>query len=160
MGYDRRFDSIAQQPITALLAADGVTPTRIGQAYQRAALRNREDLRFTDAKMEKESEGRNAAVPSELTLSPNYPNPFSLATAGIVTHIPYALPKAGAVELRVYDLLGRLTRQVTRGQQNAGWHQATWDGRDESGIPVRSGMYFLVLQAGEQKLTRKLMVAK
>ncbi|MGH7496941.1 MAG: FlgD immunoglobulin-like domain containing protein [bacterium] len=164
VGYDRRFDTIGQQPVTALLANDGATLTKIGQAYLSAAMRHSEDLRWTDTKLDRGSDrGLETDQPRELALAANYPNPFSLTAAGSthgVTSIPFALPEAREVEVRVYDMLGRLTRQIVRGQQNAGWHQVAWDGRDESGKLVTSGIYFLTLQAGEQRLVRKLMVTK
>ncbi len=162
VGYDRRFDTIGQQPTTALLANDGTTLTKIGQAYLRAARHHADDLKFTEPALSRHSGDLQLAVPHTLALSPNYPNPFSLTSvaANGLTRIPYALPEARAVDLRVYDVLGRLARQIIAGEQSAGWHEAAWDGRDAGGKPVTSGVYFMVLQAGEQKLTRKLMVAK
>jgi hypothetical protein len=164
MGYDRRFDTIGQQPVTALLANDGTTLTKIGQAYLLAAARDPEDLRWSATTLERGDDNRiEADVPRQLALASNYPNPFSLAAAGAAnsfTHIPFALPETREVEVRVYDMLGRLTRQIMRGQQNAGWHEVAWDGRDENGKFVTSGIYFLTLQAGEQRLVRKLMVTK
>ncbi len=164
VGYDRRFDSIGQQPVTALLANDGVTLTRIGQAYQRAASRISEDARLAEVTVDKDIDGLlEPAVPRELALSSNYPNPFSLSSAAQtngITRIPYALPQAREVEVRIYDMLGRLTRQIERREQSAGWHEVAWDGRDESGKLVTSGIYFLALQAGEQRLVRKMMITK
>lgn len=162
MGYDRRFDTIGQQPVTALLSNDGASLTLIGEAYARAATNSQDIVTAGGALDRRASDQAGTAVPRELALSPNYPNPFALASAARngLTRIPYGLPEARTVEVRVYDMLGRLTREVLNGQQNAGWHEVAWDGRDDSGQLVTSGIYFLTLQAGNQKLVRKMMVTK
>ena len=70
------------------------------------------------------------------TLSPNAPNPFNAATS-----IRFELYRAGDVSLVVYDSLGRVVARLVGGHLNAGLHAVTWDGADDAGIPVSSGVY-------------------
>jgi hypothetical protein len=84
----------------------------------------------------------------ESSLDQNYPNPFNPTT-----EIRYALPKAGQVALRVFDLLGREVAVLKDGFSEAGSHRVTFDGR---GLP--SGIYFARLDAGAFSQTKKLML--
>lgn len=84
-------------------------------------------------------------------LMPNEPNPFNPTT-----RIRFALEEPAFVDLAVYDLGGRLVRQLAQGQQPAGEHAAVWDGTDGSGREVASGTYFYSLRAGNEIRTRKL----
>ena len=78
------------------------------------------------------------------------PNPFNPTTT-----ISYAVPIPGRVTLRVYDVRGAVVRTLVDGRKPAGEWSATWDGRDDSGRPSASGVYFVRLQAGgEVKHTR------
>jgi len=151
IGYDRRFDAIGQKPISALLAADGKTLTSIGQVYQLAASSTTTPI--------EESAKSVANLPKTLTLAPSYPNPFSLARTSS-TRIIYALPQESEVNLRIYDVLGRLTRQIVEARQIAGSYEVFWNGRNENDGNVSSGIYFAVLQAGKQKLTQKIVVTR
>ena len=83
-------------------------------------------------------------------LRQNVPNPF----AG-TTQIQYSLGSSGPVDLRIYDVQGRLVRTLTEGKQPAGPHAVVWDGRDGEGSIVATGTYFyeLVTEGGNQ--TRK-----
>ena len=86
-----------------------------------------------------------AALPATSELLPNYPNPFNSRTI-----LRYRLARAGAVEFAVYDLLGQRVRTITKGVQPAGEYQIPWDGRDEEGRLVGSGVYLLRLKAGDE----------
>jgi hypothetical protein len=152
IGYDRRFDTINQKPISALLEADGKTLTVLGQIYQIAAdlsKRRQADLAALSP----------SHLPHKLTLAPSYPNPYTLAKSG-QARIAYALPKESEVRLRIYDVLGRLTREIVEGRQSAGVYEVFWDGRNALGGPVTSGIYFIVLNAGEQRQTQKMIVTR
>jgi len=83
-------------------------------------------------------------VPENYSLSQNYPNPFNPETT-----IEYSLPKAGFVDISIYDTNGKLVRQLVSGQQPAGNHWVKWNARDESGTLVSSGVYFTILKAGD-----------
>ena len=76
-------------------------------------------------------------IPRETGLLQNYPNPFNPETA-----IGYQLSEPGQVQLDIYNLLGQKVRTLVKEHQAAGRYTVRWDGRDEAGIPVASGMYF------------------
>lgn len=90
------------------------------------------------------------AVPAQVKLYPNYPNPFNP-----VTHIAFDVPVAGLTTLSVYDLQGRLIRELVREYLTPGHHRVTWNGTDRTGESVSSGMYFCRLQTeyGQQTIT-------
>lgn len=74
--------------------------------------------------------------------------------------IRYSLAEAGEVSIQLYDLSGRLVRTLERGQHQAGQRTVSWNVRDEGGMRVRSGMYFVRLQFGAQAITKKIVVAE
>ena len=84
-----------------------------------------------------ENQKEKTAIPAAFDLKQNYPNPFNPETA-----IEYHLPESGEVSLVIYDLTGREVRKLVRGLKPAGIHKVLWNGRDESGDAVGSGMYF------------------
>ena len=95
------------------------------------------------------------ALPQTVELFQNYPNPFNAETT-----ITYALPAAGEIQLAVYNLRGQRVRTLLRGFQNAGYWAATWDGRDDRGFPVASGIYLVRLQTDSLHRVRKLLLQK
>ncbi|MDZ7291367.1 MAG: glycosyl hydrolase [candidate division KSB1 bacterium] len=161
IGYDRRFDAIGKRPISALLLADGKTLTTTGQVYQFHSDLNE---RGKVAESDPASPLQSLPLPQKLTLAPSYPNPFSMASSSAARvaalRIPYALPDEGEVRLQIYDVLGRLTREIVNGRQKAGWHEVTWDGRNELSRPVTSGIYFVILRAAEELKTGKIIVTR
>nr|HQV33573.1 T9SS type A sorting domain-containing protein [Calditrichia bacterium] len=88
-------------------------------------------------------------------LSQNYPNPFNGET-----EIRYNLPKAGPVELAIYDLLGRRVVELVDREQIGGPHRVVWNGQDAAGRPVASGVYFYRLRQGNEVRTRKLLLLR
>ena len=96
-----------------------------------------------------------AAAPKEMALHANYPNPFNPKTT-----IQYSLPRAMPVRLVIYDVNGRLVRKLVDGVQDAGDQRATWDGRNEGGSAVGSGVYIYRLEADGTMLTRKMNLLK
>ena len=99
-------------------------------------------------------------LPSETKLLRNYPNPFNPET-----WIPYQLTKSAEVTLNIYAVDGTLIRTLALGHQPAGLYQnrsraAYWDGRDELGMQVTSGIYFYTLTAGDFSATRRMVIAK
>ncbi len=91
-----------------------------------------------------------------LALEQNVPNPFNPLTT-----IAYSVP-ADAAEIRiaVYDVAGRLVRTLAAGVAEPGRHAVTWDGRDEKGERVASGIYFVRLAAGDRARERKIVLLK
>ncbi|MBA7633376.1 hypothetical protein ES703_40942 [subsurface metagenome] len=76
------------------------------------------------------------------------------------TQIEYNLPRISNVNIAVYNTLGSKVSILLNKRQNAGKYPITWDGRDERGNKVSSGFYFLRLEAGEYKGTRKLLLIR
>jgi hypothetical protein len=90
-----------------------------------------------------------------LTLTQNAPNPFNPRTK-----ISFVLPAAGEATLCVYDVDGRLVRTLLSGHQEAGERTVTWDGDDDRGGRVASGLYFCLLRSGDHSLVRKMTLLK
>jgi hypothetical protein len=78
-----------------------------------------------------------AELPKEFGLRQNYPNPFNPATV-----IEYALPKASEVKIQIYNILGQKVRNLVDEPQEPGYKMIHWDGKDDSGKEVSSGVYF------------------
>jgi len=96
-----------------------------------------------------------SASPDEFLLAHNYPNPFNPTT-----QIRYELSKADHVTLSIYNSLGQEVRRLVDLEQPAGYHLVTWNGRDQQGKPVPSGVYHYRLQVGDFVATKKMTVAK
>lgn len=94
-------------------------------------------------------------TPTKYTLEQNYPNPFNPETT-----IRYQLPIAGNVELVIFNSLGQNIRSLVNGYNSAGYHQVTWDGRDDREIKVSSGVYFYWLSAGDFMKIRKMVIMR
>ena len=94
-------------------------------------------------------------TPAAYRLSQNHPNPFNPETT-----IQYELPEVGVVRLSVYALTGQLVRTLMDGERTAGTHSATWDGRDDTGQAVASGVYLCRMIAGEYRAVRKLLLVR
>ncbi len=94
-------------------------------------------------------------VPNTYSLSQNYPNPFNPATK-----IQFGLPKAENVELKIYDILGREVRTLINETYNAGVYTVTWDGKNNFGSNVASGMYIYSVRAGQFVQTKKMLLMK
>jgi hypothetical protein len=94
-------------------------------------------------------------VPTRYVLHPNYPNPFNPTTT-----IAYDLPERAGVNLVIYDVGGREVRRLVGETQPHGHYEVTWDGRNASGDPAASGVYFYKLAAGEFVQTRKMILLK
>ncbi|MGH7454537.1 MAG: T9SS type A sorting domain-containing protein, partial [bacterium] len=102
---------------------------------------------------------QSSQLPQKLALSPSYPNPFAVSK-NAPARIPYALPTDSEVRVQVFDVLGRLMREIVHARQTAGTYVALWDGRNAFGGAVTSGIYFVVLNAGEQIKTQKIVVTR
>ena len=91
----------------------------------------------------------------EYALEQNVPNPFNPSTV-----IGYRIPEAGSVRLVIYNLLGQEVRVLVDGHMEAGSFTATWDGKDEMGRQVSSGIYLYRIQAGDFLASRRMMFLK
>lgn len=99
-------------------------------------------------------ESTSTDLPSEFSLSANFPNPFNPATT-----ISYALPDDGTIVFTVYDLQGRVIYSLSRSQAR-GFHTLRWEGCDSKGFPVGSGVYFYVVRFGENVAKGKMLLLK
>ena len=101
------------------------------------------------------------SLPKVYALRNNYPNPFNP-----VTTIPFDLPEPSLVRLTLYNVQGREVRTLVQGPVDAGFQRAQWEGTDNQGNPLPSGMYLVKLLARSQKndrtytQTRKLVLLK
>jgi len=101
------------------------------------------------------------AAPERIALYPVYPNPFNPSTT-----INFAMPEAGNVTLRIYSLTGQLVKTLVDGKMRAGRHNVSWNGRDQAGAVVASGIYFYQLvaqkESGEAAFTqvRRMVLVK
>ncbi|MBI2661518.1 T9SS type A sorting domain-containing protein, partial [Candidatus Woesearchaeota archaeon] len=94
-------------------------------------------------------------LPREFSLAHNYPNPFNNETA-----INYALPTDSPVLLEIYNIKGQKVRTLHQGYMPAGSYTAKWDGRDNYGNAVGSGVYFYQLNAGSFSKANKMVMVK
>jgi len=120
-------------------------------------------------------DGELSRVPVSYALSQNFPNPFNPMTT-ITFAIPggedndgqgYSGPGNGGsgsekipVKLSIFDLRGRRVKTLIDHELSPGWHQVTWDGRNENGSEVPSGIYFYQLTSGSNAFTRKMTLAR
>ena len=82
-----------------------------------------------------------STVPDDFVLHQNYPNPFNSETV-----IEYLIPRKGAVDIDVYNVLGQKARTLLSQEQESGKHHLVWDGKDDSGRTVSSGVYLIRLR--------------
>ncbi len=94
-------------------------------------------------------------IPEKYFLSQNYPNPFNPETT-----IQFGLPQAEQVSLKIYDINGKLVRDLFTGMKDAGTHTLLWNGRDNAGQKVSSGVYFYYFKADEFSQTNKMILMK
>ena len=99
--------------------------------------------------------GDESELPKEFAISQNYPNPFNPTTM-----IKFQLPKEQFVTLKVYDLLGKEIRTLVEGNIQAGYHKVVWDATDNFGNKVTSGIYFYRITAGNNVVTKKMLLLK
>ena len=92
---------------------------------------------------------------SDYELFQNYPNPFNPSTM-----ISYYIPKTGAVKLQVYDVNGKLVRTLVNSSQSSGRYNVNFNGTDDNGINIPSGIYFYTLSSGDFTETRKMLMIK
>jgi len=97
----------------------------------------------------------NNNIPEKFHLYPNYPNPFNTATI-----IRYDLPELNFVSLVLYNLLGEKLRTLVNSAQHPGQYQIYWDGRDDTGTLLPTGIYLCQLQVGKQKSVQKIAFTK
>ena len=95
------------------------------------------------------------SLPGQTALLDNYPNPFNSRT-----RIAYRLAASGPVRLSIYNSLGQPVRTLVDGSQAAGEHRVAWDGRDQRGSAVSSGVYLTRLLYPGGMQTRRLILLR
>ena len=101
-------------------------------------------------------EGHDDALPERFELEQNYPNPFNSSTV-----VRFALPVRAPVELAVYNLMGQKVTELVSGLREAGSHTLKWDGRDDDGRELASGVYVYRLRTGGQLVqTRRMALVR
>lgn len=98
---------------------------------------------------------KTQGIPKEFSLSQNYPNPFNLST-----QIRYSLPQDAQVRLVIYNILGQKIKEFDLGNQTAGYKSITWDGKNEKGDDVPSGLYLYRIKAGSFIQANKMTLLK
>jgi hypothetical protein len=94
-------------------------------------------------------------LPKSFELYPNYPNPFNPTTT-----IRCDLPKSANVVLNVYSIPGQEVRTLVNKRQSAGEKSVVWDGRDDFGKKVSSGVYIYRIRAGDYVKSRKMVLLR
>ncbi len=94
-------------------------------------------------------------IPEGFALSQNYPNPFNPETI-----IPYRITETSNVKITIYNVVGQHVKTLVNEFKPSGSYSVTWDGTDEAGRHLNSGLYFYRIQAGNSTQTRKLMLMK
>ncbi len=95
------------------------------------------------------------SVPVAYNLGQSFPNPFNTSCV-----INYELPEKAQVRLEIYDLSGHKVRTLVDGEQAAGYRSVVWDGTNDNGTVVPSGVYFYKLTAGDYTATRRMILSK
>lgn len=110
---------------------------------------------FMGGNVSLDSRTPGGALPTEFALSQNVPNPFNPTT-----NISFALPKDANVSLTIYNVLGQQVKNLVDQPMRAGNQTVTWDGTDNTGRSVASGVYFYKLKADAFSATKKMLMLK
>ena len=94
-------------------------------------------------------------APTKLKLEPNYPNPCNT-----ITQIRFGLPSVSHVRLQIMKIRGQIVRVLVDEEKPAGWYTVTWDGKNESGHDVASGIYLYVLESEGKRLLKKMTLIR
>ena len=95
------------------------------------------------------------SLPNSFSLSQNYPNPFNPSTT-----IEFALPTAAQARIEIFNILGELVATPFDGTAEAGSNTVVWDGTNQSGRQVASGVYFYRFETEQYKQTHKMILMK
>jgi len=94
-------------------------------------------------------------LPLVYSLQQNYPNPFNPTTT-----IQFSVPERSKAELKIFDVMGREVITLVNQDLEPGYHQITWNGRNRFGKMISSGMYFTVMQSGDFRAVKKMVMLK
>ena len=131
---------------TMILSKQGIeAATRLNAFYQQCG----SDIIDADGKATIDTDAGHAS------LEPAAPTPFAETTT-----LAFTLPLAQPVTLRIFDVRGALVRSLVNEPMPAGSHHASWNGRNENGARVGSGIYYVELRAGQDVLRRRIVFAR
>ncbi|MEK0338387.1 MAG: T9SS type A sorting domain-containing protein, partial [Nitrosopumilus sp.] len=94
-------------------------------------------------------------IPDKFVLYPAYPNPFNPSTT-----IEFQIPEAVQVKLTVYDLQGREVKALINGLQEAGSYSVKFNGKNDNGVKLSSGIYFVLMRAKETTTSKKIVLLR
>jgi hypothetical protein len=94
-------------------------------------------------------------IPKDYSVNQNYPNPFNP-----VTRFRYDLPEDALVNITIYDMMGRVVKTLINDQQTAGYKSLHWNATNDAGSPVSAGIYLYMIQAGDFRQTKKMILLK
>jgi hypothetical protein len=134
------------KPIFVDINDDGLEDLLVGDTDGGIHYFQRDNTTFVEEKM------ITSIQPPTFKLLQNYPNPFNPETK-----IQYNLPKSSFVTLVVYDLLGKTIKKLVQQKKQAGFHSVVWDGRDQNGEIVASGVYIYQLKTESFEKSKKLI---
>lgn len=100
-------------------------------------------------------DGKINFIPQSYALLPAYPNPFNPTTT-----ITYYLPEEAEVSLVIYNCIGQFVRELVSSHHQAGVYLVTWDGRNNHGVSVTSGLYICHFKAGSYMFTQKILLMR
>jgi hypothetical protein len=158
---DLRFDGVDAVPPeleVLLLDVDHARSQDLRQnpEYHTTAVVGAGSFRIAVGSKEAVQQEADRLVPKEYALENNFPNPFNPSTT-----IPIAVPQSGGITLKVYNLLGEEVRTLFEGPVETGRHWFTWDGRNNAGAQVASGVYLAKFTADAHvALVRKMILMK
>ena len=150
---------IAQSPAAPAIGTESVNAAMIEAWIAQAQLEDDGSIAFKQG-IKNLQNLLASLIPEETALLANYPNPFNPET-----WIPYQLAESAEVTLTIYDMNGQMVRHLAVGHQAAGMYQSRsravyWDGRNQLGESVASGLYFYTLAADNFTGTRRMMIVK
>jgi len=158
-GWDMKWNVVGNE---LRIAAAGTTPLATGDvAAIMVHLKSKESrISFsTDAMLNENFQSLGAvevaAIPTVYALDQNYPNPFNPSTT-----IRYQIPTDASVNLIIYNVQGQKIRTLVSKEQKAGYYNVVWDGRNEAGQTVSTGLYLYRVQAGSFVATQKMLMLK
>jgi len=106
-------------------------------------------------RMQQLNSKKEIQLPKIINLDQNYPDPFNP-----ITTLTYYLPEDALVNITIYDMMGRVVKTMVNTQQNAGFKSVRWNATNDKGSPVSAGLYLYMIQAGEFRQTKKMVLLK
>ncbi len=149
---------IVIEPNTKIILPDGTS-----REFESKTVLKGKDINnlYTLIKKGSKTSVENKEIPTEFKIIGNYPNPFNPSTT-----IKYALPKSSNVRLQIFNITGELINEINLNEQEAGYHSVIWNGKNQKGENVSSGMYIYILKFTSSKtglrktLSSKMMLLK